>query len=82
MRDILDGRGKMRILTAYVGARLELGGHLRIHGDHDLLLLGHEGVAFLHLLVDPLLEDLPDDGRADVTIHCLGTFFRSGSSGR
>ena len=59
-----------------MGARLELGGHLRIHGDHDLLLLGHEGVAFLHLLVDPLLEDLPDDGRTDVDDPLLGHFLQ------
>ena len=48
----------MRALTADVGAGGELGGHRRVHGDHHLLLVRHEGVSLLHLLVDPVLEVL------------------------
>ena len=39
----------------------ELGGHLRIHGDHDFPLLGHEGVALFDLFVDPVLKSLAED---------------------
>ena len=53
-------------LTRDVCAGLELGGHRRIHGNHDLLLLGHERVALFDLLVDPVLEGLPEHSCTDV----------------
>ena len=40
----------------------ELGSHGRIHLDHDLLLLCHEGVPFFNLLRDPCPEV--------ITNHC------------
>ena len=49
-----------------MGAGSKLGGHLWVHGDHDLLLLGHQGVPGLHLLGDPVPERLADHGGADV----------------
>ena len=36
-----------------MGRGSELGGHLGVDGDHHLLLLTHEGVALLHLVLDP-----------------------------
>ena len=56
----------MNSLTGDVGAGGELGRHLGVHGDHDLLLLGHDGVPILDLFLDPLLEAGTDDGRAHV----------------
>ena len=56
----------MSILTADVRAGSELGRHERVHGDHDLLLLGHQCVAFLDLLVHPLFKVVPDDSSADI----------------
>ena len=56
----------MSILTADVRAGSELGRHERVHGDHDLLLLGHQCVAFFDLLVDPFFKVISDDGSADV----------------
>ena len=53
-------------LTADVGGRAELGGHLWVDVDHDLLLLGHLGVALLDLVDHPGLERLADHGGADV----------------
>ena len=44
-----------------MGAGLELGRHLGIHGDHDLLLLRHEGVSLINLVVDPIPEWIADD---------------------
>ena len=44
----------------------ELGRHLRIHGDHDLLFLVHERVPFLHLLRNPAFEFVTDHGRKDI----------------
>ena len=40
--------------------------HQRVHADVHLLLLGHEEVALNHLLLDPVLERLPDDRRANI----------------
>ena len=34
----------------------ELGGHLRVHRDHHFLLGAHDGVSFLNLVMNPLLE--------------------------
>ena len=55
-----------------MSAGIELGGHHGIHLDHDVLLLGHEGVALLHLVDDPGLERLADHGGADVDDPLLG----------
>ena len=43
-------------LTGDVGAGGELGRHLGVHGDHDLLLLRHDGISILDLLLNPFLE--------------------------
>ena len=45
---------------------LELGGQLRIHVDHDLLLLRHQSVALLNLLCDPFSEALAQHRRANI----------------
>ena len=55
-----------------MAAGLELGGHLRVHRDHDLLLLGHDGVAILHLIADPVPERLAHNGSADINDPLLG----------
>ena len=55
-----------------MGARGELGRHHGVHLDHDLLLLGHEGVALLHLVHDPVFEGRADDHGADVDDPLLG----------
>ena len=57
---------KKKVLTTHVAAGLELGRHLGIHGDHELALVGHEGVAVLNLVSDPLLERLAYDSCANV----------------
>ena len=57
-----------------MSARVELHRHLRIHGDHDLSLVGHDGVPLLDLLRDPLLERLADDSGADVHNPLLWDF--------
>ena len=44
----------------------KLRGHHWVHADHDLFLFGHDGIALLDLLGDPLLEVLAHDGGADV----------------
>ena len=49
-------------LTGDMSGGLELGGQLRIHVDHDLLLLRHQGVALLNLLCDPVSETLAQHG--------------------
>ena len=46
------------VLTADMGACLELGRHGRVHGYHNFFLLGHQCIALFHLLVDPVLEVL------------------------
>ena len=53
-------------------AGLERGGHLRVHGDHHLLLVGHLSVPVLDLLLDPGLERCANDGSADVDDPLLG----------
>ena len=59
-------------LTRHVTGGAELGRHRRIHGDHHLFLLLHEDVALLDLLIDPLLEGVPEDGGANVHDPLLG----------
>ena len=58
-------------LTAHMGASSELSRHSWIDRDHDLLFVGHDGVALLDLFVHPLLEVLTDDGRTDVDYPLL-----------
>ena len=55
-----------------MAARGELGRHRGVHGDHDLLFVGHECISFLDLLMDPGLEVLPEDSRADINYPLLG----------
>ena len=82
VRKVRDQQKKINFeLTAYVGARVELGHHLRVHRDHDLLLLGHEGVPVFDLLGDPLLEVLTYDGRANVHDPLLGDLRQVGRVG-
>ena len=50
----------------------ELSCHRWIHGNHNLFLLCHERVSILDLLLDPHLEDLAEDGRANVHNPLLG----------
>ena len=63
-----------KILTRNMGGSLKLGCHLRVHGDHDFLFVIHDGVPMLDLFVDPLLEALSEDGRADVHQPLLRNF--------
>ena len=63
-------------LTADVAAGLELGGHLRVHRDHDLLLLGHDGVALFDLIADPFFELLAHDYSANVDNPLLWHFLQ------
>ena len=50
----------------------ELLGHLWVHRDHQLSLLGHQGVALLDLLSHPLLEWCAKHGCNDVDEPLLG----------
>ena len=63
-------------LTANMGASSELSRHRWIDRDHDLFLVGHDGVAFLDLFVHPLLEVLTDDGRTDVDYPLFWSFLQ------
>ena len=40
--------------------------HPRVHGDHDLFLVGHERVSLLHLVADPVLEHVAQDRGAHI----------------
>ena len=57
-----------------MGGGLELGRHLGIHGDHDLLLLAHQCIPLLHLLRDPGLELFTENSRDDVDQPLLWDF--------
>ena len=57
---------KIWVLTTNMLGVPELLVHQRVHADVHLLLLSHEEVAINHLLLDPVLERLPDHRRADV----------------
>ena len=59
-------------LTRYMCACSELSSHDRVHGDHYLLLLRHQGVSVLDLPVDPLLKIGTDDGCAHINDPPLG----------
>ena len=51
--------------------------HLRVHFDHQVLLLGDLSVAGIHLLIDPFNEVLLEDCREDVDhplLRRLGQF--------
>ena len=50
----------------------EFGSHLRVHGDHDFLLLRHQGIPLLDLILHPMLEVRSDHGGADVDNPLLG----------
>ena len=63
-------------LTADVAAGLELGGHLRVHRNHDLLLLSHDGVALFDLIADPFFELLAHDYSANVDNPLLRHFLQ------
>ena len=49
-----------------MGASSELLSHLRVHSDHDLLLVGHQRVSLLHLVADPVLEHVAEHSGANV----------------
>ena len=53
-------------LTAHMSAGIELGFHHRIYVDHHVPLVRHLVVALLDLVIDPVLEGLPGDGRDHV----------------
>ena len=59
-----------------MGGGFELGRHLRVHGDHDLLLFAHQGVALLDLLDDPILEGITEDNRENVDEPLLGHLWK------
>ena len=45
---------------------LKLGGHFRIHRNHDFLFVIHYGVPMLDILIDPIFEAIPENGRTDI----------------
>ena len=53
-------------LTAHMGASSKLSRHRWIDRDHDLLLVGHNGISVLYLLCNPIFEVLSDDGSTDI----------------
>ena len=55
-----------------MSAGLELGRHLRIHGDHHLLLFAHDGIPLLDLVGNPCSELVAEDHGADVDDPLLG----------
>ena len=46
--------------------------HLRVELDHEVALLGHAGVALLDLLLDPVGEEVVEDGVRHVHEPLLG----------
>ena len=58
-----------------MGGGLELGSQLRVHVDHDLLLLRHYGVPFLNLLSDPISEALSQHRGTDIDNPLFGNFW-------
>ena len=59
-------------LTGDVRAGTELCSHLRVHGDHHLLLGAHYGVPLLHLVVNPVSELVAENGGTNVHNELLG----------
>ena len=53
-------------LTGNVRASTELCSHLRVHGDHHLLLGAHYSVPLLHLMVNPVSELVTENGGTNV----------------
>ena len=51
---------------------VELGSHLRIHRDVDLLFVGHQRVSLLDLFDDPVLERISDDSSTNADHPLLG----------
>ena len=62
----MDRPRRKIVLTADMGGRLELGGHLGIHGDHHFLLGVHDVVPLLHLHGHPLSKLVAEHGSKDV----------------
>ena len=54
------------VLTADFGGGVEGRGHLRIHGDHDVLLLGDRLIPGFNLVLHPAAEHAAEHGGADV----------------
>ena len=63
-------------LTADMRRGFKPSSHLRVHGDHHLLLLAHQGVALLDLLDDPILEGITEDNRENVDEPLLGHLWK------
>ena len=59
-------------LTRNVRAGAELCSHLRVHGDHHLLLGAHYGVPLLHLVVNPVSELVAEHGCTNVHDELFG----------
>ena len=57
-----------------MGGGCELGSHLRVHGDHHLLLGAHDGVALFHLVMDPCSEFVAQNDSTDVDQPLLRDF--------
>ena len=62
----------MLALTRDMSRGCELGSEGRIHCDHQLALLRHQGVAILDLLSNPSPEGITEDSSADVHNPLLG----------
>ena len=60
-----DGESEM-VLTRNMSRGTELSSHDRIHLDHDLLLLCHEGVALFNLLCHPSSEVVTNHSGTDI----------------
>ena len=54
------------LLTGDVSGCTELGSHGRIHLDHDLFLLSHQGVPLFNLLRDPCPEVITNHGSTNI----------------
>ena len=61
-----QAKNRGALLTRDMGAGVELGQHLWVHGDHDLLLFRHRCIPVLDLLADPLLEAVSEHGGTDI----------------
>ena len=59
-------------LTRNVRAGTELRSHLRVHGDHHLLLGAHHGVALLDLVCNPGPELVAENDGTNVHNELLG----------
>ena len=62
------------VLTGDVTTRGELCRHRGVHRNHDLIFVSHDCIMLLNLIVDPGLEVLPEDGRADIHYPLLGYY--------